>query len=145
MAIKVLIIDNDPIMAELYGLILMLYDLKVVVVTDSQAGIRLARSESPDIILLDFLMPEKNGMEICAEIRAFSQVPIAMISVVDDYASIAAALDAGADDYMVKPIPSGELLARLNSLARRTIVERDENRPLMLQTNPLNRYYESIS
>lgn len=128
---KVLIIDNELLVAEMYGLILMLSGWEVVVVGDSQVGVELIHTESPGVVLLDTLTPAKSGIEVCCEIRAFSNVPIAMISVVGDCASIAAALDAGADDYLVKPVSSGELLARLNSLTRRMTVTEDCNKFLM--------------
>jgi DNA-binding response OmpR family regulator len=137
MAIKVLIIDDDSAMTELLSLLLKSYDVEVVSTSDSQAGVDMARTVAPDIILLDLMMPGKSGWDVCREIRAFSQVPIAILSAIDDPAMVASALDAGADDYMVKPVPSGELLSHINNLTRRAEVERQGGKAMIHQTDSL--------
>ena len=137
MAIKVLIIDDDNAMTDLLGLPLQSYNLEVLASNDSQRGLELVKSENPDIILLDLMMPGKTGWDVCREIRTFSKVPIAVLSAIDDPVMVASALDAGADDYMVKPIPSGELLSHINNLARRAVVEKNGGRTMMHQTDSL--------
>lgn len=139
MPTKVLIIDDDPAITELIGLLLQSYGLLVISSNDSLRGLEMARSEAPDIIILDLMMPGKNGWDICREVRAFSPVPIAILSALDDSAMIASALDAGADDYLVKPVPGSELMAHINNLTRRANVQKGENRTL-LQKSGLYRF-----
>jgi DNA-binding response OmpR family regulator len=134
---KVLIIDDDAAMTDLLSLLLKSYGLEVITINESQAGIDLAKSEAPDIILLDLMMPGKTGWDVCREIRTFSKVPIAVLSALDDPTMVASALDAGADDYMVKPIPSGELLAHINNLTRRAVVENGGGKAMIHQTDSL--------
>ncbi len=69
-------------------------------------------------------MPGMDGWQVCTEVRAFSDVPILILSALDSPGMVASALDAGADDYLVKPVPSGVLLAHLNNLNRRAIAEK---------------------
>lgn len=139
MPTKVLIIDDDPAITELIGLLLQSYGLQVISSNDSLRGLEMARSEAPDIIILDLMMPGKNGWDICREVRAFSRVPIVILSALGDPAMIASALDAGADDYLVKPVPGSELIAHINNLTRRANVQKGENRTL-LQKSGLYRF-----
>lgn len=137
MPIKVLIIDDDLAMTDLLSLLLKSYGLEVFVVNDSQEGLQAVERDAPDIILLDLMMPGKTGWDLCREIRAFSKVPIAVLSAIDDPVMVANALDAGADDYMVKPIPSGELLAHINNLTRRAAVEKNGGKTMIHETDSL--------
>lgn len=137
MSIKILMIDDDPAMTELIGLLLRSHGLDVVSCNDSEQSIALVKSESPDIILLDLMMPGHDGWEICKSIRAFTNTPIAILSAIDDPAVISSALDAGADDYLVKPTPGGVLVAHINNLARRHAVEKNKN-TMMRHTSPLS-------
>jgi two-component system, OmpR family, response regulator MtrA len=137
MPIKVLIIDDDVAMTDLLSLLLKSYGLEVSVVNDSQKGLEIIKLENPDIVLLDLMMPGKTGWELCSAIRAFSKVPIAVLSAIDDPAMVASVLDAGADDYMVKPIPSGELLAHINNLTRRATVEKNGGKTMIHETGSL--------
>jgi DNA-binding response OmpR family regulator len=136
MSIKILMIDDDPAMTELIGLLLRSHGLEVVSCNDSEHGIQLVKSENPDIILLDLMMPDHDGWDLCKAIRAFTNIPIAILSALDDPAVISSALDAGADDYLVKPTPGGVLVAHINNLARRHIVEQNKN-IMMRHTSPL--------
>jgi two-component system response regulator MtrA len=136
MTIKVLTIDDDSAMTELISLLLRSHGLQVITSCDGQTGIQLAKSESPDIILLDLMMPGIDGWEVCKSIRAEMNTPIAILSAINDPLIISSALDAGADDYMVKPIPSGVLIAHINNLARRHIVE-NNTKKMLRQTGPL--------
>jgi len=137
MGIKILIIDDDPAMTELIGLLLRSHGLEVVSCNSGECGVQMTRSEKPDIILLDLMMPGRDGWEVCKEIRTFTNTPIAILSALDDPAIISSALDAGADDYLVKPTPGGVLIAHINNLARRHIVENNKN-AMLRHTAPLN-------
>jgi DNA-binding response OmpR family regulator len=119
MALKALTIDDDSSMTELLGLLLRSHGMEVIPCNSGTKGIELARTENPDIIILDLMMPGVDGWEVCRTLRAFTKIPIAILSALDDPAVISTALDAGADDYMVKPIPSSVLIAHINTLTRR--------------------------
>ncbi|GAB4483456.1 MAG: hypothetical protein OHK0031_06800 [Anaerolineales bacterium] len=136
MTTKVLIIDDDPAITELIGLLLQSYGLQVISSNDSLRGLEMARTETPDVIILDLMMPGKSGWEICHEVRAFSRVPIAILSAIDDPAMIASTLDAGADDYLIKPVPSSELMAHINNLTRRANAEKGEAHTLLQKPGP---------
>jgi two-component system KDP operon response regulator KdpE len=73
----------------------------------------------PDVIILDLMMPDMDGYEVCAKIRDFSIVPILVLSALDMPGMVSKALDAGADDYLIKPVTSSILIAHLNNLVRR--------------------------
>ena len=119
MALKALTIDDDTSMTELLGLLLRSHGMEVIPCNSGMEGIELARTENPDIIILDLMMPGIDGWEVCRTLRTFTKIPIAILSALDDPAVISTALDAGADDYMVKPIPSSVLIAHINTLTRR--------------------------
>ena len=123
MALKVLTIDDDSSMTELLGVLLRSYGMEVFSSNSGTQGIDLARIEKPDIIILDLLLPGTDGWEVCKTLRTFTSVPIAILSALDDPAIISTALDAGADDYMTKPIASRVLIAHIKNLARRHMVE----------------------
>ena len=117
---NILVIDDDPAMTELLKMILQATSANVYTAFNGQQGIRLCRKENPDVIILDLMMPEMNGWEVCKAVRAFSRIPILILSALDNPAMIAKALDAGADDYLVKPVPSGMLIIHINNLMRRS-------------------------
>jgi len=81
----------------------------------------------PDVIILDLFMPGLDGWQVCKSIREYSQVPILVLSAINKPGTVAKALDEGADDYLIKPVPSGVLVAHLNNLIRRARAERDAN------------------
>jgi DNA-binding response OmpR family regulator len=136
MPLKILTIDDDPAMTDLIGLLLRSYGLEVIVANDGQRGLEMSRTQNPDLIMLDLTMPGVDGWQICHSIRAESKVPIIILSALDDPSVISTALDAGADDYMVKPVPSSVLIAHINNLTRRAHVENNKS-TLLRQTGSL--------
>lgn len=136
MPLKILTIDDDPAMTDLIGLLLRSYGLEVIVANDGELGLELVHTQNPDLIMLDLTMPGVDGWQICKAIRADSKVPIIILSALDDPAVISTALDAGADDYMVKPVPSSVLIAHINNLTRRAHVENNKS-TLLRQTGSL--------
>jgi two-component system KDP operon response regulator KdpE len=116
---NILIIDDDPAVTELLGMVLDSSAERILTANDAVTGIRLARQNSPDVILLDLVMPDMNGWQACMGIRRFSQVPIIILSAMDYPEIIADALDSGADEYLIKPVPSEVLLAHIHKLLRR--------------------------
>ncbi len=144
MPLKVLTIDDDTAMTELIGLLLRSYGLGVISANDGEQGLQLARTENPDLIMLDLTMPGLDGWEVCKKIRSFSKVPVIVLSALDDPAIISSALDAGADDYMVKPVPSSMLIAHINNLTRRAHVENNKS-ALLRQTDSMRKDNDSLS
>ena len=135
MTLKVLIIDDDSAMTELLTLQLMTHGFKVLTTNTGEDGIAIARKDSPEVIILDLMIGGMDGWQICKQIRMFSNVPLLILSARDSSGLVASALDAGADDYLVKPVPSGVLIAHLNKLTRRK--EMNEGNKFKPQTAPL--------
>jgi two-component system, OmpR family, response regulator MtrA len=123
----VLAIDDDPAMTELLTLLLQTHGFKVLTANTAEDGITITRKDSPDVIILDLMMPGMDGWQVCHLIRSFSSVPILIISALDSPGVVASALDAGADDYLTKPVSSGMLIAHLNKLTRRTDMNKGNN------------------
>lgn len=120
---KILVIDDDPAMTELLKLLLQSSTANVHTVNSSLEGIHAASALSPDVIILDLMMPEIDGWQVCQTIRKTSNVPILILSALDTPGMVAKALDAGADDYLIKPVPTGVLVAHLNTLMRRARID----------------------
>ena len=118
-----LIIDGDASMTEMLRLILEPDAFKVFAENSGPAGIESARRLDPDIIILDLLMQGMDGWDVCHKIRDFSDVPILVLSAVNKPDYVAKALDSGADDYLIKPMPSNVLIAHLKKLTRRAKAE----------------------
>jgi two-component system KDP operon response regulator KdpE len=117
---KILVIDDDEAMTELLSLILAPTLATIITSNFGAEGIGIARKEQPDIIILDLMMPEVDGWQVCKKVREFSSLPILILSALDNPGMVAAALDAGADDYLIKPVPSNVLIAHINNLLRRS-------------------------
>jgi DNA-binding response OmpR family regulator len=130
---KVLVIDDDPGMTELLCLLLKPATSEVYIANTGQDGLALMQAYSPDIIVLDLMMPEMDGYEVCQSIRSNSKVPILILSALDMPGMVSKALDAGADDYLIKPVTSSILIAHLNNLLRRA---NSKTRPVAY-SNPL--------
>ena len=120
---NILVIDDDPAMTELLKLLLQPTNSRVFAAHSGMDGIAQVRQHAPDIVLLDLMMPEMDGWQVCKEVRTFSTVPIVILSALDTPGLVAAALDAGADDYLIKPVPSSALIAHINKLVRRKHIE----------------------
>ncbi len=119
MAIKLLVIDDDSAVTDLLSLLLKSQGFEVFATNNSTDGLSMIREQQPDLVVLDLMMPEMDGWEVCRSVRQFSQVPIIILSALNDPSMIASVLDAGADDYLTKPTPSRVLVAHINRLAKR--------------------------
>jgi DNA-binding response OmpR family regulator len=115
----VLVIDNDITLTEALKATLEPKDFQVRTAHAVEEGITAVHRLNPDVIVLDLHLPEKDGWQVCRDIRAFSNVPILILSVLNNPEAIAQALDEGADDYLIKPVTSGVLIAHLKKLIRR--------------------------
>ena len=119
MTIKLLVIDDDSAVTDLLSLLLKSQGFDVSATNNSADGLSMIREIQPDLVVLDLMMPEMDGWEVCRSVRQFSQVPIIILSALNDPSMIASVLDAGADDYLTKPTPSRVLVAHINRLAKR--------------------------
>jgi DNA-binding response OmpR family regulator len=116
---RILVVDDDTGMSDLLTILLTPAFSEVIVANSAPDGIRLARQKNLSAIILDLLLPELQGWEVCRTIREISNVPILILSAIDAPEIVAKALDNGADDYLTKPVSSSTLIARLNRLVRR--------------------------
>jgi len=123
MTLQVLLIDDDPDLSLMLRTLLRGQDFRIDAVFTGADGIDAARSSSLDVVILDLLMPEMDGWEVCQRIREFSDVPILILSALGAPGSVARALDAGADDYLIKPVHASLLASRLRALVRRKAVK----------------------
>jgi DNA-binding response OmpR family regulator len=122
MAIEILLIDDDPDFSIMLRTLLRGRDFQVRSVYTGDDGIEACHEDPPDVVVLDLLMPNYDGWEVCEKIREFSDVPIIILSALGAPASVARALDAGADDYLIKPVHASLLASRLNALVRRRLL-----------------------
>ena len=120
MTIKLLVIDDDTAVTDLLSLLLRSQGFEVFATNNSTDGLNMIREIEPNLVVLDLMMPEMDGWEVCRSVRQFSQVPIIILSALNDPSMIASVLDAGADDYLTKPTPSRVLVAHINRLTKRT-------------------------
>jgi DNA-binding response OmpR family regulator len=120
MTIKLLVIDDDTAVTDLLSLLLRSQGFEVFATNNSTDGLNMIREIEPNLVILDLMMPEMDGWEVCRSVRQFSQVPIIILSALNDPSMIASVLDAGADDYLTKPTPSRVLVAHINRLTKRT-------------------------
>jgi DNA-binding response OmpR family regulator len=116
---KILIIDDDPAMTDLLKIILNTTGAELSTANSGMEGILAAQSKQPDIIILDLMMAGVDGWQVCKSIRQFSKIPILVLSALDSPGVVAHALETGADDYLVKPVPARVLIAHLQSLLKR--------------------------
>ena len=119
MPTKILVIDDDTGVTDLLSLLLKSQGFEVAATNNSNDGLNFIRENQPDLVVLDLMMPEMDGWEVCKSVRAFSKVPIIILSALNDPSMIASVLDAGADDYLTKPTPSRVLVAHINRLIKR--------------------------
>jgi len=115
----ILIIEDEPPIRKLLSISLEGAGYKVVESNSGREGLRLAASIKPEMVLLDLGLPDIDGKEVIRGVRAWSQMPVIVCSVRSDDAEIVAALDAGADDYVIKPFNSDVLLARIHANLRK--------------------------
>ena len=123
---KILIADDDPQILRALRITLSARGYEVDTAADGREALKLATDGHPDIIVLDLGMPGLTGIEVIEAVRAWSTVPILVVSGRSDSLDKVEALDAGADDYVTKPFAADELLARIRALGRRTPTAVDE-------------------
>ena len=116
---RILVVDDEPSVRDALDRALRLDGYKVALAPDGRAALEVLADDPPDAVVLDVLMPEPDGLEVCRRLRAEDDVPILILTARDALESRVEGLDAGADDYLVKPFERQELLARMRALLRR--------------------------
>lgn len=116
---KVLVVDDDTALAEMLGIVLRGEGFEPVFCSNGSDALRVFRESRPDIVLLDLMLPGKDGVDVCRLIRAESGTPIVMLTAKSDTVDVVVGLEAGADDYIVKPFKPKELVARIRARIRR--------------------------
>ena len=118
MTSRILVVDDDTALAEMIGIVLRTEGFEPVFCADGAAAVDVWRTQRPDLVLLDLMLPGVDGIEICTRIRAESGVPIIMLTARTDTADVVRGLESGADDYIVKPFNPKELVARIRTRLR---------------------------
>src|SRR5687768_13151882 len=116
---RVLIVDDDPAVLNALRRVFSLEGYEVHTADTGETALELVRRENPDLVVLDIMLPGLDGLSVCQRIRRQSLVPILMLTARDTVPDRVAGLDSGADDYLVKPFSTDELLARVRALHRR--------------------------
>lgn len=119
MSARILIIEDEDRIRQFLQRGLSFEGYRVDAAADGTAGLELARENPPDLVLLDIMLPGIDGIEVCRRLRQVSEVPVLMLTAKEAIEDRVAGLDAGADDYLVKPFAFDELLARVRALLRR--------------------------
>jgi two-component system, OmpR family, response regulator MprA len=123
---RILIIEDDTAILKVLQRGLAYEGYAVDVATDGRSGLNLAHDHHPDLVILDWMLPGMDGLEVCRRLRLQGGLPILMLTAKDTIQDRVQGLDAGADDYIVKPFNLDELTARIRALFRRTQKERNQ-------------------
>jgi len=128
---KVLIVDDEEHIVELVEMYLNKEKLTVVKASDGVEAFELIREESPDLVVLDIMLPGMDGLDVLRELRKTSQVPVIMLTAKESEVDKVVGLELGADDYLTKPFSPRELVARVKAVLRRSLPQ--EERPKILE------------
>lgn len=120
---RILVIEDDEEIIKILQRWLMLDGFRADTATDGISGTEKALTDSYDLIILDLMLPGRDGLDVCSDIRAEKQTPILMLTARDTVPDRVKGLDSGADDYLTKPFDPHELMARIRALLRRTVKE----------------------
>lgn len=125
---RILVVDDEPAILELVSFNLKKDGYEVVTAADGKSALEMFMKEKPDLVVLDLMIPEPDGYEVCKRIRAQSAVPVIMLTARGEEQDRIRGLDLGADDYVVKPFSPRELLARVRAVLRRSPVMQEDDR-----------------
>ena len=119
MSTRILVVDDEPSVRDLLAYNLRKAQYDVLLAADGRSALRLARDEKPDLILLDLMLPQIDGLDVCRELRRQGSVPIIMLTALGEETDRVVGLEVGADDYLTKPFSMRELMARIKAVLRR--------------------------
>lgn len=134
---RILVVDDDEDILKLVESILAAEGFEVHVARDGPAGLARAAELSPDVVVLDVMLPGADGLSVCRELRQGSRVPILMLSARGEEIDKVLGLELGADDYLAKPFQSRELVARIRAMLRRWTMAREHSEPEMIVCGPV--------
>ena len=117
---KILVVDDDLNICELLRLYLTKEGYNVVIANDGVQAVTMFQDESPNLVLLDIMLPKLDGWQVCREIRKYSETPIIMLTAKGEVFDRVLGLELGADDYVVKPFDTKEIVARIKAVLRRS-------------------------
>ncbi len=117
---KILVVDDDTSICELLRVYLEKEDYQVVIANDGMSAVAAFKEENPGLVLLDIMLPKLDGWQVCREIRKFSETPIIMLTAKGEVFDRVLGLELGADDYVVKPFETKEIVARIKAVLRRS-------------------------
>jgi DNA-binding response OmpR family regulator len=123
---SILVVEDEPSIASFVAMYLKRAGFAVRIAGTGEGGIEQAAAEAPSLIVLDLMLPDLDGIDVCRRMRQRSDVPILMLTARDDDVEKIIGLEVGADDYLTKPFNPGELVARVKSILRRANLERTE-------------------
>lgn len=134
MKARILVVDDDEALSEMIGIVLRNDGFEPTFCASGDGALEVFRASDPDLVLLDLMLPGKDGIEVCREIREEADTPIIMLTAKSDTADVVRGLEAGADDYVPKPFKPAELVARVRTRLRPTenSVGRDEAETLTI-------------
>ena len=118
MSQRILVVEDDQSIAEMVGIMLRTEGYEVSYCADGNQALNAFQVVNPDLVLLDLMLPGRDGVDVCRSIRVLSGVPIVMLTARSDTSDVVTGLEAGADDYIVKPIKNEELIARIRARLR---------------------------
>ncbi|MGO2051482.1 MtrAB system response regulator MtrA [Glutamicibacter sp. 287] len=118
MKFRILVVDDDEALSEMIGIVLQNDGFDASFCYDGSGAIEAFREANPDLVLLDLMLPGIDGIEVCKQIRAESDVPVVMLTAKSDTADVVRGLESGADDYVPKPFKPAELVARVRARLR---------------------------
>jgi len=127
---KILVVDDEPTIVETVSYNLRMENFETVSAGNAEDCLDLARTENPDLVLLDVMLPSANGFEICRRLRQFTDVPVIMLTARAEETDRIVGLEIGADDYVTKPFSMRELMARVKSVLRRRSPASTSSTPL---------------
>src|SRR5262249_29554766 len=137
MARTILVVDDEPTLRETLRENLEMDGFRVVTAADGRQALDRFHQSQPDLVILDLMLPELSGIEVCRVIRRESGVPILMLTARDSELDKVVGLELGADDYVTKPFGLRELLARVRALIRRSELQADAGQPPTIDLGPV--------
>jgi len=136
--LEILIADDNKEIIELMKPHFEKENYKLLIAYDGQEALDLFHKHNPAIVLLDIMMPRKDGMTVCREIRKISKVPIVMVTAKSEDEDVIMGLDSGADDYIVKPFSPKQVIAKIKAILRRLEIEAEDDKKIIINNLIIN-------
>ena len=133
---RILVVDDEPAVTDLLAYNLRKAHYEVITAANGREALERARASAPDLVLLDLMLPEVDGLDVCRELRRASQVPIIMLTARGEEVDRVVGLELGADDYICKPFSPREVMARIKAVLRRSASAPGQAEPVTLVAGP---------